>query len=321
MLPLSCVEEKLLQLLFFQKELDLADWPITRPKTIVAYEKLFLKENYNYFKHLSVMTIKNCLYNLEKLRLVKKLSPLRFCATSDGLRLGYILAEYTKQIHLKNLSNFINFRELFSAMPTQFNLLDVGCGGGVSLIAMDRYQYNQRKPLLVGLDIGFQNLRLGKKFFNSISRNTKKNSQLLFIQGNAMKLPFKSQSFHIIYLRLSFYFLNPFVFLAEAKRILKNQGVLIIITPGYRYFWKSIIYSLWQRNFLKTIMSLYCILNGVLHMLTGKQLKIRGKLCFAETPLFLAKTLKKSGFHVVECKYHNNPLGSCPTIVAIAKKS
>jgi len=52
LLPLGFAQQKLLQLLYFQRELDLSSWPHITLKTILPYEKRFLNEDYNFLSSL-----------------------------------------------------------------------------------------------------------------------------------------------------------------------------------------------------------------------------------------------------------------------------
>jgi len=100
LLPLGFAQQKLLQLLYFQRELDLSTWPHITPKTILPYEKQFLNEDYNFFKQLNVATVGGYLFELESFGLVERNSQFKFRLTSAGSRLAYIFIGYTKQVCL-----------------------------------------------------------------------------------------------------------------------------------------------------------------------------------------------------------------------------
>jgi SAM-dependent methyltransferase len=233
--------------------------------------------------------------------------------------LAYILAEYTKQVHLRDISDLIEIENLFDGMPQCPRLLDVGCGGGASLIAINRHQFGGKKPILFGLDIDYQNLSFGKKIIESIFRRGKKVPTISLIQGDGVNLPLKPQSLHILYSRVTFHLLKRHAFLDEAKRVLMSKGRLILVTPGYRYFWRASIHSLRRGSLLSAALSFFCMVNGIILRITGNQIQVRNIVSYADTPPFLAQTLRKAGFHVLKCEYHENPFYVSP-IVAIAEK-
>ena len=82
-------------------------------------------------------TVGGYLFELESFGLVERNSQFKFRLTSAGSRLAYIFIGYTKQVCLKELSGLINFKKVFKT-SNHLKVLDVGCGGGSSLIAIDR---------------------------------------------------------------------------------------------------------------------------------------------------------------------------------------
>lgn len=317
--PLNPTQEKLLQLLHFQGRLNLLRWPAISPKTMLPYEKWFLLKYRAYFDLLSVGTVERCLRELGTCGLVEEGSWSNYRLTSSGSKLAYILAEYTQQVTLRDLLGFVDVNKFFDGMPNRIGLLDVGCGGGASLAAIDRYIRGEKHPTLIGLDREYQNLSFGKRIINSVFANGKTNPRISFIQADAHRLPFRNDSFHIVYLRGTFHLINREFFLAEACRVLRPKGRLLIIIPSYKYFIKFFFDSLRTRRASNAALAFFSILNGLWLRLTGKQWRIKSTWSYGNTARSLTAALRGSGFHVLRCDYRKGPFSVSP-IVAIAQK-
>lgn len=317
--PLSPIQEKLLQLLHFQGGLDLLRWPVITPKTMLPYEKWFLNKYRADFNSLKVATVERCLRELGSYGLVEENSRVNFRLTSSGSKLAYILAEYTKQVNLRDLLGFIDGNTLFDGMPDRPGLLDVGCGGGASLAAIDKYIRGEKHPTLIGLDREYQNLSFGKKIINSIFASGERSPRISFMQADAHRLPFRNDSFHIVYLRGTFHLINRKFFLAEASRVLRPKGRLLIIMPSYKYFIKFFFDSLRARRISNSALAFFSLFNGLWLRLTGKQCRIKSTWSYGDTVRSLMAALRKSGFHVLRCDYRKGPFSVSP-IVAIAEK-
>jgi ubiquinone/menaquinone biosynthesis C-methylase UbiE len=119
--------------------------------------------------------------------------------TFDGF-----LASFFKRFIRKHLNYKKNAR-----------ILDIGCANGILLNML-----NEKIPILgTGLDISSEMVKVaGEKFpgFN-------------FVQGTAEVLPFEAQDFDILTCSASFHhFPKPVHFLAEAARVLDENGKLVI---------------------------------------------------------------------------------------------
>lgn len=122
--------------------------------------------------------------------------------------------------------------------PIGKNILDIGCGSGTLVkVLKDKYGRNIKAT---GIDIS----RLG---------NSEK--YLHFIQGSAMNLPFKDKSFDLIFITdVLEHITKPRLALKEARRVLKDGGVLIIRTPNYSH---PIIFGFRPVDSLKEILNHY----------------------------------------------------------------
>ncbi|RZI48271.1 class I SAM-dependent methyltransferase [Lactococcus kimchii] len=128
------------------------------------------------------------------------------------------LASFFKKFILKNLTLTANTR-----------LLDVGCANGRLLEML-----NQKTKIFgVGLDISSEMVRVATARF----------PEFTFVQGKAEHLPFAANSFDLLTCSASFHhFPNPEQFLQEAKRLLDENGRLVIaeihiplITKAYNW--------------------------------------------------------------------------------------
>lgn len=105
------------------------------------------------------------------------------------------------------------------------NVLDVACGTGYGSYLM----INAGAEKVTGLDIDSKTINYAKKLY--------KVPGLHFQKGDAHKIPFKDKTFDVL---VSFetieHLTNPELFLLESKRVLKENGILVISTPNkYEY--------------------------------------------------------------------------------------
>jgi len=97
-------------------------------------------------------------------------------------------------------------------------ILEIGSGGGQALEVFDT-----REVKYVPLDISIKNV----KTINDLSENT-----ILPVTGDAFFLPFSSESFDLIILSEVLEHLDkPAQALAEAHRVLKTNGILLVSVP------------------------------------------------------------------------------------------
>jgi len=96
-------------------------------------------------------------------------------------------------------------------------ILDIGSGGGWSVEIIDE------KNSLFLMDLSLKNL-------SEIKRNHKDRG--FYIQGDALRLPFKNNSFNYIIISEVLEHINkPELIIKEAYRVLSEKGKIIITTP------------------------------------------------------------------------------------------
>jgi ubiquinone/menaquinone biosynthesis C-methylase UbiE len=112
-------------------------------------------------------------------------------------------------------------------------ILDLGCGYGEHAIFLSQHN------IVVGLDNDIKKIRIFKKIKNVVNPHL----PVFPIYGDAMKLPFKDESFDIV---CCFQFIshvyNLIDSLLEIKRVLKRGGVIIIVDSSRKNLWSKFRY-------------------------------------------------------------------------------
>ena len=112
-------------------------------------------------------------------------------------------------------------------------LLEVGCGAGNLLM-----QATVRGSYPVALDLSMQALTFVRSRLREAETGTDAPSGYACIQSIGELLPLPSGSFDCIILSVVIEHLeNPQVSIAEAARVLRPGGRLLVTTPNYRSFW------------------------------------------------------------------------------------
>lgn len=115
----------------------------------------------------------------------------------------------TKQITLKMIQKFIIFKNK--------TVLEIGCGEGKisSLLADDAKKY-------IGIDPDIESIQHAAGLYKNVD----------FRLGSGESLEFNDLNFDIVLFTLSLHHQNSFLALAEADRVLKEKGELLIIEPA-----------------------------------------------------------------------------------------
>jgi SAM-dependent methyltransferase len=320
---LNSIETKILQLLYYQKQLNLSSWPPITPKTIAPYEKWLLRKYVGLFRNLSSEDLKFCIQNLEALGLLEEGTPRGFFRPTElGICFGYNLIEYVKQVELNELNRIVDFGSLFEQQHKELKVLDVGCGGGASLIAIKAHGFVGGSPILIGLDIRFHELAAGRTILASFCPDhfSERLPPISFVQADGMRLPFADESFDLIYSKGVLCYMNRNSFIREARRVLVNRGRLVVITPSYRFFLKDGLNSLRRFRILSAAKQFSSLVNGLSLRLLKKQWRVRGTFFYGETSYSLSSELYAAGYNVIRCEYYKSRFSTNP-IVAVAQKT
>lgn len=109
--------------------------------------------------------------------------------------------------------------------PGPGRVLDVACGTGASVV----WPLEQRGWQAWGLDASLNMLRLGR------DQARERGGVANLVRGIAECLPFPDNTFDCLVCKGSLdHFANPEVFMAEARRVLRPQGRLVIALANYR---------------------------------------------------------------------------------------
>lgn len=126
-------------------------------------------------------------------------------------RNAYVVARYCNVISL--------LKEKCGHSLKGMRILDLGCGDGVL-----SYLLNRNGAEVIGIDFSFEALRYAR------NRTGKKN--INFIHGSAYSLPLEDNYFDaIVSSDVIEHVQNTELFLSEAKRVLKINGIAVISTP------------------------------------------------------------------------------------------
>ena len=112
--------------------------------------------------------------------------------------------------------------QIFSIKKTN-KVLDLGCGDGLNVGILHKLGIKD----VVGVDISTELLKEARK----------NNPKAKFILGSAEKLPFKAQTFDIVFVDSVFHHLLEYnKTIIEIRRVLKPHGLLCFIEPHRSFF-------------------------------------------------------------------------------------
>jgi len=159
---------------------------------------------------------------------------------------------------LNKIYNNLRIFEAIKYLDKGKRILDIGCSKGeLGLLVREKFEE------IYGVDISEFALKIAEK--NGVI--TQK------VNLNYENLPYENNFFDaIVCLDVIEHIINPFHLLAEIKRVLKPQGVLILTTPNFRKI-KNILYLLVIGKFPKTSTDASFWDGGHLHYFTFKDIK------------------------------------------------
>ncbi len=224
----------------------------------------------------------------------------------DNKKLWNVIA---KKFDLTRKINWPELKDLENYAKPKMKILDLGCGNGrlFELLKDKKIDYT-------GIDDSKKLIKLAKKkypFVPPLRGGINK-----FLVGNALKLPFKDNSFDLIYSIAVFHHIPSkelrLRFLKEAKRVLKRDG-RIVLTVWY----------LWSRKYIRLIVK-YSLLK-----LAGKSKLDFGDLYVPWQNKYqryhhafrkkeLIKLFKKAGVKIEKAKYLKRR-GKKTNVLIIAK--
>ncbi|MEA3255507.1 MAG: class I SAM-dependent methyltransferase [Candidatus Altiarchaeota archaeon] len=113
----------------------------------------------------------------------------------------------------------------------KWRVLDLGCGEGTY-----SRELSLRKVSVTGIDVSLDSLKF------AVNAAERINQRLDLIQGDAQKLPFKTESFdEVMCLDVIEHVFEPNKVIAEVNRVLKPKGVFILSVPTPLYLTRPIL--------------------------------------------------------------------------------
>lgn len=210
-----------------------------------------------------------------------------------GAKLSNGLKMNPHTYHLEELSIARNPDDPRRVMPPirkeHQRILDVGCGGGQTLIASDL----ARDAVAVGIDIHHTALSLGRQLSNRIH----------FVCGKGEALPFKDECFDLVISRVALPYMHVQSAVSEMSRVLKPGGDLWIVLHPSRMIIKEMVKNIKFFNLRGALYQLYVLINGVTLHLFNKQFSLplrRSRYESFQTSSGIRRILKAEGLESIK---------------------
>lgn len=272
------------------------------------------------YKLLSLLSCPHCHTNLTLFpnkqfiicRKCKQKYPYRdgipdFLAYSDDADLKLSQEKWDKkyqQDYKKNIIKELNYQDKKFFLPTWSqisqhfslkkgeNFLELGCG-----LSFFSRHLAKLGMTVVGIDISLEALKLAKAVFDK-----EKITNYLFVRGNVLSMPFKSNSFSLIYgAGVIEHFKDTFSAVKELQRVLKKGGVAYNTVPylnigslTYRQVWGNI-------PRLPILEDLFTFVHT--KILKAKHMRFGYELSFTRS--YLQKIHERAGFSQVKTNQFN----------------
>ncbi len=184
-------------------------------------------------------------------------------------------------------------------------VLDIGCGNG------------RLSDILIDKNIQYTGIDFSKELINIAKKERKNNGN--FIQANALSLPFKDNSFDVIFSIAVLHHIpskeNRLLFISEVNRVLKPEGIFIVTTwntLNWKFAKKHLIY------FLKKIFGYSKLDFGDIILTFGKNK--RKRYIHSLTKKELKKIITKNNFVDISIKKIKRKSGHS-NFISISKKT
>ncbi len=156
--------------------------------------------------------------------------------------------------HLAELEIAKNKDDARHVLPTLYDsdqtILDIGCGIGQSFLALDCTD-----KTCIGLDVAEEVLQYGRTHYGD---------QIHFLRSPAEKLPLPSNTFNLVFSRVSLPYTNIPVALQEIRRVLQPDGRVWMTLHQRHMTVKNVTKSLKSLKLLRVVYFTYVLLNGYL---------------------------------------------------------
>lgn len=171
-------------------------------------------------------------------------------------------------------------RHLNPAFPPDSRVVCVGCGGG-----WEGEATNAARFVGVDIDVDARSYRLSR------------NCPVEFHLASAEKLPFASGEFTFYVARVSVMYMNLDKALAEAYRVLGEEGTLWVTYHDFRHAVSHFLRSIRSFRPKGIVFRAYVILNGLLYHFLGRQFSFNhARIESFQTRGGLKRGLERAGF-------------------------
>jgi SAM-dependent methyltransferase len=169
-------------------------------------------------------------------------------------------------------------------VPEGGRVLDIGCGAGQTLIALDRGS----QSTAVGIDVDVAALLLGQTLTDEVR----------FACARAEALPFSHDSFDFVIARLALPYADISRAVTEIERVLRGEGMCWLVLHPVSHAVRQLLWHLRRLELKGAIYQLYVIANGVGLHLFGRQFRFplrRNRIESFQTSRGIHRALRGAG--------------------------
>ena len=138
--------------------------------------------------------------------------------------------------------------------PTDQTILDIGCGIGQTLIAL-----NCPERRRIGIDIDSEAIRYSKRHY----------PELEVYEADATSIPLEQDSVDLVIMRVSLPYMNIPVVTTEVRRVLREGGRVWMTLHSRKQVSRFLRDAIRERDVKDAIHKSYVLANGLLFKLTG----------------------------------------------------
>ncbi len=198
------------------------------------------------------------------------------------------------EYHLRELEIALNTNDDRRILPNLSDseevILDIGCGIGQTFIAL-----NCTDRVCIGIDVDQEAITYGMKNYGN---------KIQFILSDAKRIPMPSNTFNLVFSRVSLPYTNIPKVIKEVKRILKKDGRVWMTlhdrNMAYKYLKESINSRL---NIKRLVHVVYILMNGYILKYFGIVLPfINGRYESWQDTSAMRELLLRNGFEVKDYK-------------------
>jgi ubiquinone/menaquinone biosynthesis C-methylase UbiE len=193
------------------------------------------------------------------------------------------------EYHLKELEIALDENDERRILPNVLDsdkvILDIGCGIGQSFVAL-----NFADKICIGIDIDEDAIRYGIEHYGN---------RIHFILSDAKRIPLPSNTFNLVFSRVSLPYTNIPKVIREIRRVLRNEGRVWMTLHSRRMVAKYLEEAISLRDIKRLIHVVYILINGYLLKYFGIVFPFMdGRYESWQNPSAVKKLLIHNGFEV-----------------------